>query len=130
MKFSVFLMAAVAMAQPAFKAGPKFGESQSDGPGGRVSYMPGDLEYRRIGMSGFVVLISRLLKQPVLDHTGLTGLYDLKLEWTPDDADSSPPPKPDIFTAVQQQLGLKLETSKEPLEVLVVDRGEKVPSEN
>jgi uncharacterized protein (TIGR03435 family) len=112
------------------KAGPKFGESQSDGPGGRVNYGPGDLEYRRIAMSGFVVLISRLLKQPVLDHTGLTGLYDLKLEWTPDDADSSPTPKPDIFTAVQQQLGLKLEASKEPLEVLVVDRAEKVPSEN
>jgi uncharacterized protein (TIGR03435 family) len=112
------------------KSGPKFAESQSDGPGGRVNYGLGDLEYRRIGLSGFVVLISRLLKQPVLDRTGLTGLYDLKLEWTPDEADSSATPKPDIFTAFQQQLGLKLEVSKEPLEVFVVDRAEKVPIAN
>jgi uncharacterized protein (TIGR03435 family) len=112
------------------KGGPKFAESQSDGPGGRVSYMPGNLEYRRIAMSGFVVLISRLMKQPVLDRTGLAGLYDLKLEWTPDDVDTGTTPKPDIFTAVQQQLGLKLEASKDPLEVLVVDRAEKVPVEN
>jgi uncharacterized protein (TIGR03435 family) len=116
------------------KGGPKFTESSPDTPGGRVSYMPGNLEYRRIAVSAFAVLLSRVMKEPVLDKTGLTGLYDLKLEWTPDDAapaeDAGPTPKPDVFTAIQQQLGLKLEHSKEPLEVLVVDRAEKVPVGN
>ena len=116
------------------KGQPQLTASSPDGPSGRVMSMPGYLEYRRIAMSSFVVLISRFIKQPVLDRTGLTGLYDLKLEWTPDDAvaatDTNLTLKPDIFTAVQQQLGLKLERSKEPLEVLVVDRAEKVPVEN
>jgi uncharacterized protein (TIGR03435 family) len=116
------------------KGGPKFAESNPDTPGGRVNYMPGHLEYRRISVSAFAVLLSRVMKEPVLDHTGLNGLYDLKLEWTPDDAppaaDGGPTPKPDVFTAVRQQLGLKLEASKEPLEVLVVDRVEKVPVGN
>jgi uncharacterized protein (TIGR03435 family) len=116
------------------KGEPKVTESSPDGPSGRVASMPGYLEYRRIAMSSFVVLISRFTKQPVLDRTGLAGLYDLKLEWTPDDAppaaDGGPSLKPDIFTAVRQQLGLRLEASKEPLEVLVVDRAEKVPAAN
>lgn len=116
------------------KGGPKLVKSESDGPQGRVNYGPGDLEYRRIAVSALAVLLSRLMKQPVLDQTGLTGFYDLKLQWTPDDAppaaDGGPPPKPDIFTAVRQQLGLRLEASKVPLEVLVVDRAEKVPIEN
>jgi len=116
------------------KAEPKVTPSSPDEASSRVISMPGHLQYRRIAMNTFVALISRFLKQPVLDRTGLTGVYDLKLEWTPDDAvaptDSAPTPKPDIFTAVQQQLGLKLEVSKEPLEVLVVDKAEKVPLEN
>jgi uncharacterized protein (TIGR03435 family) len=116
------------------KDGPKFSKANPGMPSGRISYMPGNLEYRGIAVSAFAVLLSRLIKQPVLDRTGLTGLYDLKLEWTPDDAplsaDTGPTPKPDVFTAVRQQLGLKLEVSKEPLEVLVVDRAEKVPVEN
>src|SRR5262249_23313353 len=68
------------------KGGPKLEKSQSDGAAGRVNYGAGNLEYRRMAVSGLAVLLSRLTKQPVLDHTGLTGLYDLKLEWTPDDA--------------------------------------------
>jgi len=115
------------------KGGPKFARPNPGAPGGRVTYMPGNLDYRGIAVSSFAVLLSRLMKQPVLDRTGLAGLYDLKLEWTPDDAppdDAGPTPKPDIFTALRQQLGLRLEASKEPLEVLVVDRAEKVPTAN
>jgi uncharacterized protein (TIGR03435 family) len=67
----------------------------------------------------------------VIDKTGLTGRYDFELHWTPDDtpADSPIANGPSIFTAVQEQLGLKLEPSTAPLDVLVLDAAQK-PSEN
>ena len=75
------------------------------------------------------------------DQTGLTGRWDFTLKWTPDEFQfgglgvREPPPAntadapPDLFTAVQEQLGLKLDSTKAPAEVFVVDRVEK-PSEN
>jgi uncharacterized protein (TIGR03435 family) len=80
------------------------------------------------------------LTRPVLDRTGLTGTYDFTLEWMPDtgptptpgaaNADSLPGiPVASIFTAVQQQLGLKLEPGKGPIEVVVIDHVER-PSGN
>jgi bla regulator protein blaR1 len=82
----------------------------------------------------------------VLDRTGLKGNFDLKLQWTPDPGEfagmpAGPPPPgvegppppdpngPSIFTAVQEQLGLRLESQKGPVDLIVIDRGEK-PSEN
>jgi uncharacterized protein (TIGR03435 family) len=114
------------------KGGPRLAEWKPETPPGRVYYGVGRLAYRHITMEGFVVLLSRQIKQPVFDRTGLTGFYDIDFEWTPDDAPPDPnaTPKPDLFTAIQRQLGLRLEASKEPLEVLVVDRAEKVPVEN
>lgn len=85
--------------------------------------------------------LSNVLGRPVVDRTGLMGKYDFKMEWTPDvgqigkggapgespDASSLPDPSggPSIFTAIQQQLGLKLESQKEPVEIIVIDRVEK-----
>jgi uncharacterized protein (TIGR03435 family) len=72
------------------------------------------------------------LDRPVLDKTGLTGTYNLSLTYTPDIPTNRGEPDPNdisIFTAVQEQLGLKLEPQKAPIEVLVVDSVEK-PSEN
>jgi uncharacterized protein (TIGR03435 family) len=114
------------------KGGPRLAESKPDSPFDRVDYRPGHLAYKHQSMDRFVVLLSRQIKQPVFDHTGLTGAYDIDLRWTPDDATLSPDasPLPDLFTAIRQQLGLKLEASKEPLEVLVVDHAEKVPIGN
>jgi uncharacterized protein (TIGR03435 family) len=80
---------------------------------------------------------------PVLDMTGLTGKYDFKLEWTPDDSPALPggspngqpplpPPDssgPSIFTAIQEQLGLKLVAGKGPVEIIVIDHVER-PSGN
>jgi len=75
------------------------------------------------------------LGRVVVDKTGLTGRYDLTLKWTPD---TGPPPMlngepdtsaPNIVTAIQEQLGLKLESTKAPVEVLVVDQAE-MPSDN
>jgi uncharacterized protein (TIGR03435 family) len=63
----------------------------------------------------------------VVDKTGLHGLYDWMLEWNPDlTAESS---RPSLFTAVREQLGLRLEAQKGPIETLVIDNVER-PSEN
>jgi uncharacterized protein (TIGR03435 family) len=117
------------------KSGPKLVAAPGDGPTARRYYGPGRLSYTHIPMDRFAVLLSRQLKQPVFDKSGLSGAFDVELNWTPDDAPPAPAdagsaPWPDIFSAIQQQLGLKLEVSKEPLEVLVVDRAEKVPVAN
>jgi bla regulator protein blaR1 len=90
--------------------------------------------------------LSNQLGRPVVDRTGLKGPFDLKLEWTPDPGqgggqfggplppgvDAPPPPDPNgpsIFTAIQEQLGLRLESSKGPVETIVIDKAEK-PSAN
>jgi uncharacterized protein (TIGR03435 family) len=89
-------------------------------------------------MAEFASTLQRsALENPVLDRTGLSGRYDFDLEFTPDEtvfggvlgkgtADST---KPNLFTAVQQQLGLKLEAAKGPVQALVIDHVER-PSEN
>jgi len=77
--------------------------------------------------------LAQMLGRPVLNQTELSGRYDLSLRWTPDDAPVSAPSSadvpPDIFTAIQEQLGLKLESTKGPVPVLVIDSIEK-PSPN
>ena len=70
---------------------------------------------------------SAILDRPVLDRTGLTGAYDFTLEWTPDGV--ADPSGPSIFTAVQEQLGLKLDAAKAAVEFILIDRVAK-PSEN
>jgi uncharacterized protein (TIGR03435 family) len=69
----------------------------------------------------------------VVDKTGLTGTFDLDLTWTPDQIPQGPIPPgapaidpngPSIFTAVQEQLGLKLDSQRGPVEVLVIDHAE------
>lgn len=84
--------------------------------------------------------LSKELGRVVVDKTGITGRYDVTLKWTPetgatpvDSGTSGAAPTPDsgpsIFTAIQEQLGLKLESSKGPVQVLVIDHVE-MPSEN
>src|SRR5262245_8775458 len=87
------------------------------------------------------VMQTAVLDRPVVDKTGLQGRWDFTLRWTPDETQFAglgvrvPPPSndpdapPGLFTAFQEQLGLKLESTKAPVDVLVVDRVEK-PSEN
>ena len=71
-------------------------------------------------------LAGRVLGRAVLDRTEIAGEFDIDLQWTPDE---SPDPGSSIFTALQEQLGLKLETQKGLVEVLVVDHVER-PSAN
>lgn len=77
-----------------------------------------------------VTLLSRFERQTVLDQTGLEGNYQVRLEWTPDDLSGPDADRPSLTTAVRDQLGLRLESRKGPVEVLVVDSAEKVPEEN
>jgi len=68
--------------------------------------------------------------RPVMDRTGLSGYYAYTLDWFP--ADRAAPPDldaPDMFQAVREQLGLRLEAGRAPVEKLVIDRAER-PSEN
>ena len=123
------------------KSGPKLTENPSPEsfdipirPTGR-----GKLEATHCSMSYFAWNLSLRLDQPVLDQTGLGKFYDFKLEWTPEPppgagfagGDANPPPAsgPDLFTALREELGLKLESHKGPVEIMVIDHIEK-PSEN
>ncbi len=65
----------------------------------------------------------------VIDKTGLTGLYNIDLTWAWNDEPGSGDNGPSIFTALQEQLGLKLEPAKAPVDVVVIDHIER-PSEN
>lgn len=65
--------------------------------------------------------------RPVVDMTNLQGVYDMTLDWAPEGALNTE--KPSLFTAVTEQLGLKLEAQKAPVEILVIDHAEE-PSEN
>jgi uncharacterized protein (TIGR03435 family) len=82
-------------------------------------------------MSTVATLLSRYMRAFVVDQTALRGDFEVRLVWTPDDR---PIPEdergPSVFTAVEEQLGLKLVSHKGPMEVLVVDRAEKTPTEN
>lgn len=96
----------------------------------------GQFTARGISIEVLGLMLSMRLERPVVDKTGLTGSYDAILRWTPDDAagpsqisGTSLDSGPSFFTAVQEQLGLKLEPSKEPMDTIVVDHVE-APSEN
>jgi len=86
--------------------------------------------FTKSSMSSLVRLLSAAADRPVLDQTGLTGFYDFKIEFARDPAaaanDSS---AASLVTAVQEQLGLKLESRKAPIEILVIDHAER-PSGN
>jgi uncharacterized protein (TIGR03435 family) len=107
----------------------------------------GELKGQGIPVGSLQRVLSQLLSRTVLDQTGLKGKYDIELNWTPDESEAgmfrgptggnpaaanpTPPESigPSLFTALQEQLGLKLESTKGPVEVLVIDHIER-PSEN
>jgi uncharacterized protein (TIGR03435 family) len=89
------------------------------------------MQAANISMPDFALMMKFFLDRPVADQTGLTGRYDFRFQWTFDEsrvaADGSAPPG--MFTAIQEQLGLKLEPVKAQTDVLVVDKVER-PSAN
>jgi len=92
-----------------------------------------------IPVANIIPMLSRTLGRTIIDKTGLTGKYDISMEWTPDESLALQPPPdapklppadpagPSLFTALQEQLGLKLESQKGPVEVFIVDSAERPP---
>jgi len=141
------------------KNGPKLQESKiieppvgtPSGPGGHphgpmMRMGRGEVAGQEVELSFLASVLSQQLGRTVLDKTGLKGNYDFTLKWAPEQGqgmmiggpgsgpppDGTPPPDasgPSIFTALQEQLGLKLEATKAPAEVLTIDHVER-PSEN
>lgn len=105
-----------------------------------VAYSPnGELSVGNATMANFATFLQRfVLDRPAVDQTGISGHFDLVLRWTPDNlsadpkvndlaADAAAPP--DLFTAIREQLGLKLEPKKAETDVFIIDRVDQ-PSEN
>jgi uncharacterized protein (TIGR03435 family) len=117
------------------------GLTESSRNGGIRFVGRGQIEGMGNPMRGLANYLQTLLDQVVVDKTGLTGNYDFKLSWTPDESqagkpgaqaglpNAAEPGGASIFTALQEQLGLKLESSKGPVETLVIEHVEK-PSDN
>jgi uncharacterized protein (TIGR03435 family) len=112
---------------------------------GGFMMFPGHLNGQKVTIEQLLDPLSRFTGQTVLDKTNLTGKYDINLEYTPEQGQFQAPPGgappglpplppidpngPSLFTALQEQLGLKLESQKGPVEIIVVDHIER-PSEN
>jgi uncharacterized protein (TIGR03435 family) len=126
------------------KSGSKLTRSEGDPNGlpGLFFRGLGDLPARNANMADFAGLLQgAVLDRPVVDQTGLSGRFDFTLKWTPDEsqfggmgvhvpaATDNPDAPPDLFTAIQEQLGLKLDSTKAPVDVLVIDSVQK-PSSN
>ena len=136
------------------EAPPAPPEADGTGPGppdgrlrrGGVQMRRGELIASAIPLDRLEDVLSHITGRPVVNRTGLQGLYDFTLNWTPGEGegpmmggaagppapDAPPPPDangPTIFTALQEQLGLKLESQKAPMDTVVIDHVER-PSEN
>ena len=90
----------------------------------RISTNAGRIVGTGTTISELMRRLSAPLGRAVVDRTGLSGSFDLELQWSPDQtADAA---GPSLFTAIQEQLGLKLESQRAPVEVLVIDRIERL----
>jgi uncharacterized protein (TIGR03435 family) len=126
------------------KNGPKFHEAEAGSVAApaKLDFKTGAMFFQATTMAGFADYLSRhgAVTRGVLDMTGLKGAYDITLRMFENPGAMSPADmkmsirdwrdSSAIFTQVQEQLGLKLDAQKAPVEVLVVDRAEKIPTAN
>ena len=89
------------------------------------SFTGSRLSSRAVTVARLAAELRGIVERPVVDATGLEGLYEITLEWSPDQQGDGP----SLFTALQEQLGLRLESGRGPVEVLVIDSAER-PMEN
>jgi uncharacterized protein (TIGR03435 family) len=110
----------------AAKSGPKLQESKGDAPHRYI--LKGGLNLQNSSLDDLAGTLKRPAGRPVVNETGIKGKFDIRLDYAPEGAANSD--RPSLFTALQEQLGLQLVTRKVPVELLVIDRVERVPSEN
>jgi len=116
--------------------GARLPSSKESVPPNAGPQVRGRIAHNRMTMSSLASLLSRFEHQTIVDLTNLSGPFEVKLEWAPDtalpqdDLNSPPPERPGLFAAVQDQLGLRLESRRGPLPVLIVEHAAKVPDEN
>jgi len=141
---------ALVLAKKGVNTGPKLSRSinaecPANPDGGNfcgVGSRPGMMNGQRVPIARITRELSPFAGRPVQDETGLSGAFDFQLTWTPDpgepraDGDKVKaagipvdPAGPSFFSAIQEQLGLKLESKKGQVEILVIDHAER-PSEN
>ncbi len=111
------------------KGGLKIQEVTADG-GTRYTPRKSAILAKQLAMNRLADLLSQRVDRPVIDQTGLGGVYDIELSWSPDLNGSADGSGPSIFTAIQEKLGLKLESRNMPVEVLVIDRANRTPAAN
>lgn len=124
------------------KGGPKLKTSDANEQQNKGCRGLGNCTFTKVPLSEFARFMGFVvLDKPVVDKTGLAGEFDITLKWTPDESQFAsmgvhvPPPvdnpnaPPELFTAIQEQIGLKLEVRKTMTKVLVIDHVER-PSEN
>lgn len=120
------------------KAGLKAAKVADDGQA-RTDWSRNHISAQHTSMARFAERLSRIADRPVVDRTGEKGAFDFELKWTPDAQSARPPATPagtiadeppSLFTAIQEQLGLRLEPAKAPVEYLVVDHAERIPTDN
>jgi uncharacterized protein (TIGR03435 family) len=143
---------ALVLAEPA-----KLHEVRGECPSGPIPFGPGtpppcgslrvfpwigSMDGLKVPMTQLVAKFSEFTRRTVLDNTDLVGKYDIDLKWFPDSSEFPPRPaylpptyqpdpnSPPLLTAIQQQLGLKLESQTGPVHLLVIDHAEKPPLEN
>ena len=115
--------------------GPKLEELPETRPSGSLNGSSGDHHYRLsakgvVPIATLVTALQRSLNEVVIDKTGLTGMYKFSLEWSDAPAAGGATELPTLATALEQDLGLKLEKGKKDFDVLVVDHVERTPTGN
>jgi uncharacterized protein (TIGR03435 family) len=109
------------------RGGPKLEKSKSDpdAPSDQSGHDIGPAQYMKFtndSMTGFAQTMQLMVDRPVVDQTTLSGRYDFTLLWTPDGLRNTPTDDaPELFAAVQEQLGLKLVATRTPTDVFVID---------
>jgi uncharacterized protein (TIGR03435 family) len=109
------------------KGGPKLEKSKSDPDAGMDENGWGNgsqryMEFTNSNMSDLTLCLQEAAGKPIVNETNLSGRYDFVLHWTPNEARATEPnAAPGLFTAIQEELGLKLEATRGPTDVLVID---------
>lgn len=111
------------------KGGSKLHEVDGNSTAPRQNFF-GKIRNPAMTMQNLALILSRYTGDMVLDKTGLKGFYEVNLDWTPESAKPDTDTGPSLFTALPEQLGLRLERSKDAVEVWVIDSALKTPVAN